>query len=463
MTARHISIWVILACLLMACAGPADTEPTDSGLPPDLDDDRDGVLTSVELEAGTDPMDPSSAPAWQPQWSGHPRLLFDAETWSQIKASILAEDPAYLPFYDRLKQAGLREIAPHEEESFMPRLHEQNSRTLLGAALTYAVEEDPAARTHVLDLLSVMRSDVGTLSIDELDGATIHTSEAMINLCQAYDLLAADEEIESALREHLRAVAAEWMAFYSQGLGQAVLLLTQNNHNIKGASGLAMVGMTLNDLPEAAGYVNYGLHDAWYFLTEYQSPVGGGQAEGPTYLAYSALNYLPVFWAYHRFAQGESWPYKNSCLHRNEACEERIVELDDPLTESILPTIHAWWRRIAMPSGYGPNIEDSNLHCLANGAIACMWQDGEAAWRDSQLSRCAGHAWDTEMLRLAVTHRMPEPEEPALLELDVMPEAGQAVFRTSWQEDAIYGLLNGEHDLARAHGFGHEQPDATAF
>ena len=94
MTAKHASIWVILTCLFMACAGPADTELTDSGLPPDFDDDRDGVLTSVELEAGTDPMDPSSAPAWQPAWSGHPRLLFDADTWAQIKASILSEDPA---------------------------------------------------------------------------------------------------------------------------------------------------------------------------------------------------------------------------------------------------------------------------------------------------------------------------------------------------------------------------------
>ncbi len=443
--------------------GPAQND--DAGM--DDDPDSDGVATGRELEAGTDPSDPSSAPAWHPEWSGHPRLLFDADLWARIKRAILAGDPGYAPYYSRLKEDGSRPFEQHSTPEFQPRVNERNSRTVLGAAINFAVEEDPEALAHLLQVVGQMRVDISPQPMSDLDQSSIHTSKALINLCEAYDLIegvgALGAEDRILVRGYIRSLAAEWHDFFAQGLGQAVLLLTQNNHNIKGASGLAFVGMTLNDLPEAAAYVNYGLLDAWYFLTEYQSPPGGGQAEGPAYLAYSALNYLPAFWAYHRFAGGKTLPYKIDCVHRLGDCSEEIVELADPVTTPELFEIHRWWHRIAMPDGYGPNIEDANLNCFFSGAAAAMADDPVLAWRDSALPECNGHAGGTEMLRLAVAHLIPEPQEPEVVLADFMGESGQAVFRSSWSAGAVYGLLVAEHGLARTHGFGHEQPDASSL
>ncbi|MBN2496708.1 MAG: heparinase II/III family protein [Deltaproteobacteria bacterium] len=431
------------------------------------DPDRDGVSTARELESGTDPQDPSSAPQWQPQWSEHPRLLFDAEQWSRIKAAILDGEPGFAPYYDRLEADGERPFEPHSTPEFQPQTNERNSRTVLGAAVTLAVKEERSALDHLLQVLGQMRTDVSSLSTDDLDKATIHTSKALINLCEAYDLLEGmgmlSSDARTRFRESIRSLAAEQRAFYEQGLGQAVLLLTQNNHNIKVASGLAIVGMTLNELPEAAAYVNYGLMDAWYFLTQYQCPPGGGQAEGPAYLAYSALNYLPAFWAYHRFARGESFPYKVDCTHRSGDCHQEILEFADPITTPVMRQIHRWWHRIAMPDGYGANIEDSNLNCFFSGTVAAMFDDPVMAWRDSALPDCNGHAGGIEMLRLATAHSIPEPRRPQHTQADFLVEAGQAVFRSSWSQDAIWGLLIAEHDIARVRGFGHEQPDASSF
>ena len=44
-----------------------------------------------------------------------------------------------------------------------------------------------------------------------------------------------------------------------------------------------------------------------------------------------------------------------------------------------------------------------------------------------------------------------------------MPEAGDAVFRSDWDENATYMLLRAEHGTARAQGLGHEHPDETSF
>jgi len=443
-----------------------DTSAPDQALDPNGDPDEDGVTTRDEWDAGTDPLDPSSAPAWHPEWSGHPRLLFDLDRWQQIKAAILSEDPRYVPYYNRLKADGIRPFEEHTTPEFQPAVNERNSRTVLGAAVTYAVEDDHAALAHSLDVIGQMRADIWPLSLDDLDQSTIHTSRALINLCEAYDLLegigALDDEDRTLVRDYVRGLAANWYDFHV-GFGRIILLLTQNNHNIKSASGMAFVGMTLNDLPEAATYVNYGLLDAWYFLTEYQSPPGGGQAEGPSYLAYSALNYLPAFWAYHRFADGRTFPYKTNCANRWGPCSEEIVDFADPATRPELSQVHRWWHRIAMPSGYGPNIEDANLNCFFNGTAAAMTLDPVLAWRDGALPRCKGHASGTEMLRLAIAHLIPGPQQPELVEADFMPEAGQAVFRSSWSEDAVYGLVIGEHGPARLHGGGHEQPDATSL
>ena len=54
---------------------------------------EDGIPDAREAEEGTDPQDPSSASAWHPEWTGHPRLLADASRWAEVKQAILDEDP----------------------------------------------------------------------------------------------------------------------------------------------------------------------------------------------------------------------------------------------------------------------------------------------------------------------------------------------------------------------------------
>ncbi len=440
------------------------TEPLD----PEGDEDRDGVTNGVEESDGTDPRNPADALSWHPEIIEYPRLLLDRNGWEIVKQKILDGVPEYVAQYNRVLSRAGREAQTQPEGVFSPGVLQGNSFIARSVAFVAFVDDDPEMALKASQILDMSEVRMDLLPLAEFDHATILGGAAMLYFSQTYDLLAGFELVSSeeltACMQSLREMAARLWAYHVEGLWRILLGLTQNNHNVRFASGIGAVGMTLNFLPEAARYVNYGIGDATYFLLDWQSCDGGCQAEGPNYLDYSAGCYLPFFLAYHRFAQGETYPYRIDCRNRfSPSCVEENAEVPDPWVDPRLADVHKWRLSLVMPNGYAPNIDDANFSCGYPALMAAIHQDPHQQWiyTDSQRCRNAGGSLDLE--HLALLDQAPVSEPPDFGPTILMEPAGQAILRDGWGVDDFYALVIGEHGNARAHGTGHEQPDATSF
>lgn len=434
-------------------------------LPPEGDFDRDGVSNGDEKDQGTDPFDPSDALAWHPELGDHPRLLADKAKWERIKTHIHAG----LYDYDRLFQRVMAyaDMAPVEQEpgqyDFRP--PETNAQIAKSATLAAFINDDAAYADKAIQIISEMKIVYIELPLAEYDQGTIHGGQALVDMSIAYDLLVgfgfASPREQALMREAMLTFAKKLYGFY---ITIPIASFIPNNHLIKFAAGLGMVGMTLNDEKVAAKFVNVALTSAPHILLDFQMPEGGGQGEGPNYLDYTFKTYLPFIAAYHRFASGESYPYKIDCRTRlSPACKDDVIQVPDPFTDPRMQDLLDWRIALVLPNGKAPPIDDANLSCGYNGTIAALFGRADYAWlyRDSLSCRENG-SWHAPT-ELAFIENMPNPQLPEMGPSLIMENAGQAILRNDWTPDTHYALLIGEHGKARLSGIGHEQPDATSF
>ncbi len=443
-------------------------DDTGDPLDPEGDEDADGVSNGDEIEDGTDPRNPADANAWHPEMKEYPRLLLDRQGWIAVRQKIRDEDPEYTAMYQRVLSRA--DDTPREmpEGVFNPSVLETNGLIARGAALVGFISDNPLMTQKAAQMLLQVDVQLDLLPLADFDAATIHGGAAMVYFSQTYDLLAgfgqlADESL-AACAQSLREMAERLYEYHVVSPWRILLHFTQNNHNIRFASGIGMAGMTLNLLPEAAKYVNYAVTDTTYFLLDWQNCVGGCQAEGPNYLDYSAACYLPFYMAYHRFAQGLTYPYRVDCSNRLfPGCEEINVDVADPWVDSRLADVHRWRFSIVMPDGRAPNIDDANFACGYPALMAAFHQDPPQMWIYTDSEKCRNAGTTLSLEHLALMDQMPEPAPPDFGPTIMMEPAGQAILRDGWETGDFYALVIGEHGHARVHGMGHEQPDATSF
>jgi hypothetical protein len=432
-----------------------------------FDSDRDGVSDLDELRDGTDPRDPSDARAWHPEWTGHPRLLFDAGDVAAVRARCLEGPAPYPELCARARQVAAWTPPPNDGAAYDPARDEVRGTIAKLAAFVAVVEGVPEAAATARGLLLSIRTDVHTLPMTDVDQGTIHTSQALVGYTQAYDwlvgagLLPEDERLRA--RWLLLELGRHTFRFYTHDC-PFVLYFAVNNHQIKFAAALGLLGMLFNDEPDAAFFVGYGMTEVERVLLEFQDPPGGGQAEGPHYLAYSMLTYFSFLAAYHRFADGEAYPYRSSCAAHLPPCRETVGNVEDLWTSPRLTAVHRWWLDLRMPDGRGPNLDDARLHCAETGLMAASSRLPEANRVFLESPGCRLAVRESLLPETIVLH---DPDLPAAdrpgSPMRFLPEAGDAVLRSGWDADARYLLLRGEHGVARTHGLGHEQVDATSF
>jgi hypothetical protein len=391
--------------------------------------------------------------------------LAAAEPWAAIKERILSGAPDAARLYARVHS-----LADTPPRTMPPGGYdfgavETNGLTAACAAFAAFVEDDETYAQKAIALTSELYFNLWELPPEDWDRGTINGGQALATFSVAYDLLVglgfADEAEAAAMREAVRTFARH---LYDCYVAFPILIGLPNNHQIKLTAAFGVAGMTFNDTREAATYVNLAQSSAPYFLLDFQMPDGGGQAEGPTYLDYSFQTFLYYAAAYHRFAQGEAYPCKIICRTRLwPPCRSEVIEVEDPAADPRLAELLDWRLALIMPNGYAPPIDDSNLGCGNFGPVAALFERADYAWHYRTSPSCKENTHSLALIELSALDRMPDPVEPSGGPSVFWPEAGQAVLRTSWQPDALYALLIGEHGKARRSGIGHEQPDATSF
>jgi Heparinase II/III-like protein len=442
-----------------------DNNDDDNDTPdPGADPDRDGIPTGEEWLDGTDPFDPSDARAWHPELGGHPRLFAGSSEWLAARKRYQDGDEESVRLFNRFLSTANRAPRVQDPDAYSFGFDQVNGFTASAAAVAALVLDDPTYAQKAVDITTSLNFDLNMWRIEEWDHGTILGSTALVNFCLAFDLLVGFELVTPADAEAMRTALLDYTRML-QFLYVTIPIakFVANNHVIKLCAGFAVVGMTFNDIPDAARWVNLGVTSSIHTLLEFQMPPGGGQAEGPIYLDYSFTTFAPFSAAYHHFAQGEDYPYKLDCrTYSGFPCSGDIVQVTDPVVDPRLDELLDWRMALSMPGGYAAPLDDSSLSCGQPGLIATLYDRPDFAWAYRETAKCtfAGSSWAT--LEWLYQPLSPAPAEPPYNAV-FMPEAGQAVLRTGWAATDLFALQNGEHGRARLAGIGHEQADATSF
>lgn len=463
--AQPVLFYAALCLASTACRPQADSDPSgglDTGLDPTADADGDGVSNGQELEEGTDPLDPSSASGWHPEWTERPRMLADPGGLDTLADAFeRGGDP-----WETLAASNASRCAaePVEDDETLV-----SSTTNGNIALACAVEylrgdsEAGAKAAEVLETLPI-EADITGETVYYTD---LRAGQGLLQGARAYDLLLAlgypaGHDPQDA-HERLHALGSWLWDYYVETYPQW-MEYAQNNHATKLAATFGTLGMAAWDDERSARYVNYAVAE----LTRLRGVLhtdDGGYAEGPSYLVYGMESELPFMAAFDRWAGDAAVVVKPICAHRSsEDCSETLEEQASPLRDARVCDAFERFVEQLMPAGYGPNTDDSNLASAQLGVVAGLCDAPAAAWG----WEFQGTSWFTGgsvMLHadsLLGWDAAPEgvaPEAGPMLRED----AGWAVLRTGWERDSAYALLLGEHGLARESGSGHEHPDALSY
>jgi len=444
-----------------------ETEATDlePGLDPALDDDGDGVANGVEAAEGTDPLDPSSASAWHPEVTARPRIVAGPADLDGLRARAAAPVGAQADLLVRVEQIAAWPPAPWPADGLFDDLvGTQQAQVALNAAFLAWLRDDAALTEKALALLEAPAPSSAAVPYTvkyDLSGA-----ETFVDLCSAYDLLAAVSGVDPARLAVARANVVERLAQFRQlcvaGSQAPVLMLANNNHNLKVLGALGVCALAIPDRPEAARDANDAVTGIDYLLNRYQGTAEGGYAEGAYYLTYGGVSFLPFLAAWHRFAGGAPQALFNSkTLTPLDPDNGKQVVVQDfavnPRTREIFE--RALWT--FMPDGQTPPTDDGNAGVIHGALLGWLFDDPRFTW--AWLLPVSGAYTQRTEAQSFVLYDGGPGTPPAWAPDGVFPEAGFALFRSGLGSGDSYLLLLGEHGDARAHGGGHEHVDATSF
>ncbi len=283
----------------------------------------------------------------------------------------------------------------------------------------------------------------------------------------AYDMLDGYLSADSASREEIREILAEEAERIHKGivireidlgfLGSIKIRLNEtpdprnpgilhlNNWHIRAYAGLGLAAFALADHPGKGGGSPRDWADRAFGLVtrslDHQvDGSDGGYAEGPFYARYAADLYLPYMFALKR-------------LSGTDLFADPKVDL-----------MHDWSLNLRLPNGRRPNIDDSHLDDFYGHYLASVDANGPVHLWDWQNNSFVQYVREfSEMDAIALYDDGIAAREPEYGPTVIMPEAGDAVFRSDWSENATYMLLRGEHGRPREQGLGHEHADETSF
>ncbi len=474
-----------------AIDGGAQVDTGDAHAPDTVEADTDeGDADTDEGDADTDDIadhaahpDGDAVDDAGPPWGGpsplhrdatRPFVMFGADALPAIRTAVAREGSTAAVLWNRTISVCSREPRERPDDAvYSPVTEEWNANIARACAFVGLVGEDPEPMRRAADLLLGMRGDVRTVpfDLDLLDQPTIHGGPAVAAYAHAFDLLSASPddafptpEDATRARELLLAHADELHDFYTVDW-PGFLALTHNNHNIKHAAGIGMVGLAVPDDPGALRRLSFGVTESLDHIFDSQFLPGGGWAEGPGYLQYSAVSYLPFFHAVHRALAGETIELWHACAGAAfGTCEPGVRAIGDPWYDPRFETLHRWAFDMTMPDGTMAPLDDARRPRFPWAFVAAWHGDGPwgwAWWRGVDVpSTYSAVELAPDVLALGIDLEAATPPTTEPLSI-VYADGGQAVLRSGWGEQDSYVVLLAEFGAARRGG--HEHPDATSF
>lgn len=430
------------------------------------DTDRDGVSDGTEVLEGTDPVNPASAKAWHPEWTEHPRLFFSPNEIDLLRAKAGTKSGPLAVLLARIMSSAEKLPLEYPKDGTYDILvSAQWGEIAEAAAFLALLFQDRQLAERAVDLMA--RGFPDPFGLDPKSNYDLLEAEALVSFCTAWDYLAGNSLVTPEMllkaREGLIKRLDTFRSMCHEGPVSYLLMLSRNNHPMKVFGALGLCAIALNDRPEAAVDLSEAMTGLDFLLNIYQSTPDGGYAEGWHYLQYGSESYLPFIVAYHRYAKGESLPYFGVPTLQIESPYALGVHFiqdfaTNPVTKAVFTT--ALWA--ARPDGLLPETDDANPARLHGAILARIFEDPRFLWNwfkpavgfySGRLSTATFALYDGSQ----PPADFGKPLEGSLY------EAGFAIFRESWEDEAVYLLLQGEHGTVRVHGEGHEHADELSL
>lgn len=441
---------------------PMEDLGTPEAIDPTLDSDLDGVVDVQELADGTDPYDPASAMVWHPELDEHPRLFFDIGDLPKLRTRTTMTDGPWPVLWARIRSIADTEPPPYNQADRDIYADAVRGAIAEAAAFVGLLTEDSSYIQKALALIGELPV---TDPLPEGSKYDLTGAEALVSFCTAFDYLAASPTVLSedldAARKRLIERIDTFRSLTHEGPLVLMVMLSRNNHTMKVMGALGLCAIVINDRPEAAKDMSEAITVLDWLLNTYQGNAEGGYAEGWHYLSYGGASFLPFIAAYHRFAKGQAFPYYGVPLLQADGPHAgKVVTIGDfvenPITRAIFK--RALWS--TCPDGLMPPTDDANPAALHGGLLFALTGDQDFLW---QWKKTGFYSARAETATFSLYDGTEAPETPMMEIEGSKPDAGFAIFRDSWGQDALYLLLQGEHGVVRKHGSGHEHADELSF
>lgn len=387
----------------------------------------------------------------------------------------VAEEP-HASLLARVEERAARDWQePADPAVWDHRSNGHNAETAQANALLAWLYDDADAAAKAVDFLHRLETDYDTHDTWDINIRMPHTLigyAAAIDLLRGTDYLSADDA--ALARDKLTAINAAFFDEFvaSDGIREAVLGTTQNNHPIRTAAAIGYVALAFPDAPGSAEHLDWAVSELDYLWAErgqYVQP-DGGVSEGPFYYGFGLGPTLAFTIALHHAAPDRV--FHRDCRNRADVdpwaghgcVDGEAFTFDNPLVNGTLEQTVQWWIALRLPSGLCPPLEDAYFNPLNGGALLTSFGGGpELPWAWEHVEERpfeATHGLDLLPWHLAYVDPAVEPAPPSWT-TRVLPEAGQAVLRSGWGSDALWTLVTAEHGSVRKTV--HDHVDGTSF
>jgi hypothetical protein len=415
---------------------------------------------------------------WETGKAHWPRLIYESSDLPRIQARVRSAQEPYRTLWERIQGRGRNEPR-HGTNDWGVEC--ENGNIAKDAAFVYAMTGDTANAQRAWNALLKMKCDAKWWDSKDVN-ASIRMAQSLTAHCQAYDILRGAGYCPSTshgkVRENLANLADDLYA-----IGKNSIYWLKTNYQLKITSAVGIAAITLNTASRADEWINWAMTKFWQVFQHLTTPEGG-YAEGPSYLLYSAVNYLPFMRAYNLFMDGKGGYYKGG---------GGPYWIPNFLSDNRVKAVHDWGVAIRMPNGTRPGFDDSYYIPFVGGLLASStdtsghdtdhvpgtstdhyawdWYSYETLPQTSRQHFFSDYNVDLSVDVLcafdADGRRMPPGWKPTR----ILPDAGTAVFRDHWGKGATYMLLLGENgdmiatttDPLGSPQESHEHPDNTGI
>lgn len=397
----------------------------------------------------------------------YPRLVMtdDDLKFTQSRLQV----PPVDVLYERLKSDADKEpVAPTEGVYNYSTEHHNASCAEAAAFFAYVEKDASYAEKAISIMMNQMTENLGTqLGADD----NIRISPVLIYWTQAMDLIFGTDfitaEEQRILSDKLYNLASDFFEFFVEG--SPILLINDNNHVIKTVGAPGMTALLLPDYPDSQKWLEVALANWDYFLNDssrgYFADGMGGCAEGAHYYLFGMVPGTQFVRAYQRMYGPYPKTIRNECVIPRSSCISGEVVIQDLLNHERLRKSYEWLSRIRLPNGLTPPFDDGRLWVNRLGGLAATYYNIEEAhwdWLQEPTELYSRYPTSRLLVNYVAEYN---PYISASIEswnpTQFCVNAGNLVFRNSWDRDAIYLMVLAENGTMR--DTTHEHVDALSF